>query len=314
MKKYVMGIDIGGRSMKFGLFTTDGELINKSNITTYPENNGERIIPDLIEHINKIVDKFELNSDNFEGIGIGIPGPILNKKIVKTAVNLGWANPINIGEIVEKEVGFKVLVENDANVAALGEVWKGAGEGYNNLVMVTLGTGVGGGIVIDGKVVSGSTGSAGEIGHMPFLQEPLNRTCGCGGNRCLEQTASATGIENLANDYLFETDKPSILRELDSILAKDIFDAAKSGDEVAFEVVERYENYLGRGLAIISSIIDPEIFVIGGGVSNAGDFLIDRTREAYKKFAFSVTRDIDFKIASLGNDAGIYGAAKLILS
>lgn len=314
MSKYVMGIDIGGRSMKFGLFTTDGELISKSNITTYPENNGEKIVPDLIEHINKIIEKYELTDENFEGIGIGIPGPILNKQIVKTAVNLGWDKPINIAEKVQESVNFKVLVENDANVAALGEVWKGAGEGFNNLVMVTLGTGVGGGIVIDGKIVSGSTGSAGEIGHMPFLQDPLHRTCGCGGNRCFEQRASAPGIENIANDYLFENEGESELRAFDAVSAKDIFDAAKNDDKYALKIVEEYTNDLGRGLAIISAVVDPEIYVLGGGVSNAGQFLLDKTQKAYKKVAFSVTKDAKFTLAKLGNDAGIYGAAKLILS
>lgn len=314
MKKYVIGVDIGGRSMKFGLFTTDGELIDKSNITTFPENNGEKIIPDLIEHIKKIIEKFELTDENFEGICIGIPGPILNKQIVKTAVNLGWSESINIAEKVKEAVNFKVLVENDANVAALGEVWKGAGEGYKNLVMVTLGTGVGGGIVIDGKIVSGSTGSAGEIGHMPFLQHPLHRTCGCGGHRCFEQKASAPGIENIANDYLFEHEGESELRDIDSISAKDIFDAAKNDDKYALEIVDEYTNDLGRGLAIISAIVDPEIYVLGGGVSNAGQFLLEKTQEAYKEVAFSVTKDVKFTLAKLGNDAGIYGSAKLILS
>lgn len=309
-----MGIDIGGRSMKFGLFTTDGELINKSNITTFVENNGERILPDLVEHINKIVEKYQLNDENFEGIGIGIPGPILNKTIIRTAVNLGWEDNVDVGKYVSEKTGFKVLVENDANVAALGELWKGSAEGRKNIVMVTLGTGVGGGVVVDGKILSGATGSAGEIGHIALLETPLKRNCGCGGNRCLEQVTSATGIENLANDYLFEHDDESSLRDIDSISAKDIFDAAKAGDQVALSIVEEYEKYLGRGLAIISAIVDPEMFVIGGGVSHAGDFLIERTQASYKKFAFSVTKDTKFVLASLGNDAGIYGAAKLMLS
>lgn len=314
MKKYVIGVDIGGRSMKFGLFTTDGELLNKSNITTVTENGGKNIIPDLIEHLDKMIKKYDLNEENLEGIGIGIPGPILNKRIVKTAVNLGWKDSTHVAEIVEKELGFKVLVENDANVAALGELWKGAAEGFSNIVMVTLGTGVGGGIVVDGKILSGSTGAGGEIGHMPILENPLKRKCGCGGNRCFEQVTSATGIENIANDYLFEHEEDSKLRKLDFIGSKEIFDAAKDDDKVALEIVDTYTDYLGRGLAIISAIVDPEMFVIGGGVSNAGEFLIKKIQKTYKDYAFQVTKDAKFNLAILGNDAGIYGAAKLLLN
>lgn len=314
MKKFVVGIDIGGRSMKFGLFTTEGELINKSNIPTNPENNGKEILPDLVEHLEKIIEKYELNKDNLQGIGIGIPGPILNKKVVKTAVNLGWENNTNVADYIEEKLGYKVLVENDANVAALGELWKGSAEGYKNVVMVTLGTGVGGGIVVDGNIISGRTGSGGEIGHMPFLEQPLSRTCGCGGNECLEQVTSATGIEYLAQDYLFEHDEKSILRDFDYVGAKEIFDAAKDGDKGAEEIMKQYNDHLGRGLAIIAAIVDPDVFVIGGGVSNAGKFLIDGIQQSFKQYAFSVLKDVKFELATLGNDAGMFGAAKLILS
>lgn len=314
MKKYVIGVDIGGRSMKFGLFDTNGDLINKSSIPTHTENDGESILPSLCEHLEKIIEKFELNTDNLEGIGIGIPGPILNKSIVKTAVNLGWKEPVKVREYLEERLNFKILVENDANVAALGELWKGAGEGVNNLVMITLGTGVGGGIVVDGNIVSGTTGSAGEVGHMPMLEKPANRLCGCGGNRCFELVASATGLEHSATEYLFENDVDSKLRSLDTIDSKAIFEFAKEGDKAAEEIVNNYSRHLGRGLGILSAIVDPQLFVIGGGVSNAKDFLLDKVRNAYQEVAFSVTKDVDFKIAQLGNDAGIYGAAKLIIS
>lgn len=313
MKKYVIGVDIGGRSMKFGLFTTEGELLEKSNVPTHVENNGEAILPDLVDHLKKMIEKDNLTKENLVGIGIGVPGPILNKSIVKTAVNLGWGDRVNLAGYVEEKLGYKVLVENDANVAALGEVWKGAGKDYDNIVMVTLGTGVGGGIIVDGKILSGTTGSAGEIGHMPFLQEPLQRKCGCGANRCLEQVASATGLEHVANDYLFNHDDASSLRGEDNLGSKAIFDAAIDGDQVANKIVDAYCDNLGRGLAIISAVVDPSMFVIGGGVSNAGEFLIKRLQHSYQKFAFSVTRDCLFSIAELGNDAGIYGAAELIL-
>lgn len=313
MKKYVIGIDIGGRSMKFGLFTTDGELIDKSNIVTRIDDNGKYILPELADHLEKIITKFNLNKANLVGIGLGIPGPVLNQSIARTAVNLGWHENVHIKDYLEDRLGFEVLVENDANVAALGELWKGAAEGAKNAVMVTLGTGVGGGIIVDGKVVSGVTGSGGEIGHMPFLQEPLKRTCGCGGNRCFEQVASATGIEYIAQDYIFEHEEDSVLKNLDYIGAKEIFDAAKDGDKVANKIVDIYTAYLGRGFGIISAVVDPSVFVIGGGVSAAGGFLLDRIKAYYKEYAFSITKNCEFKIAELGNDAGIYGSAKLIL-
>lgn len=313
MKQYIIGVDIGGRSMKFGLFTKDGEIQAKSNIITRTEDDGINILPDLYEHLKKIIEKYDLTDEKLLGIGIGIPGPILNKAIIKRAVNLGWKEETNVKSYLEERLNVKVLVENDANVAALGEMWKGSAEGYKNLVMVTLGTGVGGGIVVDGRIVSGTTGSGGEIGHMPFLETPLKRTCGCGGHRCLEQVASAPGIEQIAQDYLFENDKYSSLRELDLISAKDIFDEAKKGDEYANNIVNIYNNHLGRGLGIISAIVDPEVFVIGGGVSHAGEFLIKGLKKSYQEQAFSVTANCEFKLASLGNDAGIFGAARLIL-
>lgn len=314
MKKYVVGIDIGGRSMKFGLFTVDGELIDKSSIITRIDDSGKYILPELGDHLEKIIEKYNLDKNNFVGIGLGIPGPVLNKAIARTAVNLGWYENVDIKEYLENRLGFEVLVENDANVAALGELWKGAAEGLKNIVMVTLGTGVGGGVVVDGKIVSGTTGSGGEIGHMPFLEKPLKRTCGCGGNRCFEQVASATGLEYIAQDYIFQHDEDTVLKSLDFIGGKEIFDAAKEGDKVANEIIDIYANYLGRGFGIISAIVDPSMFVIGGGVSAAGDVLLDRIKKAYKEVAFSVTADCEFKLAKLGNDAGIYGAAKLILS
>lgn len=313
MKKYVIGVDIGGRSIKFGLFTVDGELINKSNIPTRVENDGQSILPDLADHLKKIIEKFELNSENLVGIGLGFPGPILNKRIARIGANLGWKEPTHIVDYLESKLEYRFLVENDANVAALGELWKGAGAGVNNLVMVTLGTGVGGGVVIDGKIVSGSTGSGGEIGHMPFLENPISRNCGCSGSRCFELMTSATGLEYYASEYLFEHNEPSILRNIDDIDAKSIFDAAQNNDKLAEKIVDDYSHNLARGLAIISAIVDPEIFVIGGGVSNAGDYLLDKIEREYKKLAFPVTRDVKLSIAKLGNDAGIYGAAKLML-
>ncbi|MDO5027381.1 MAG: ROK family protein [Tissierellia bacterium] len=312
MDKFVIGIDVGGRSVKFGLFSKEGKLIDKSNIVTRVEDEGKHILDDIYDHLLKIIEKHQLNEDNLLGIGLGIPGAILNKSIVQTAVNLGWGR-VDVKGYFSDKFPYKVLVENDANVAALGEAWQGAAKDLDSIVMVTLGTGVGGGIIIDGKIVSGNSGAGGEIGHMPFLENALTRTCGCGGHRCFEQVASATGLESLANEYLFNSDEESVLREIDGFLAKDIFEAYKNKDKLAVKVVEEYYFHLARGLAIVSSIIDPQAFVIGGGVSNSGDVLIQGIQKEFVKLCFPTMKDMKFIRASLGNDAGIYGAAKLVI-
>jgi len=312
MDKYIIGIDLGGRSAKFGLFTEEGELLAKSSIKTRVEEKGKYILEDICDYLDKLVVKHDLNEENLLGIGIGVPGPIIGKRVASRAINLGWEE-VPVADIIEKRIKTKVYVENDANVAALGEMWKGAAEGKNNVVLVTLGTGVGGGVIVDGKIISGTNGSAGEIGHIPLFEEELDRVCGCGKRNCLEQVASATGIEYLAQDMLLEFDTDSPLRELDMITAKDIFDYAKQADEISLKVVNKFGKYLGRGLAIISAVVDPEVFVIGGGVSHAGDFLLEVLDVYYKIYAFSSTRDAEIKLASLGNDAGMYGAAKLVL-
>ncbi len=312
MEKFAIGVDVGGRSVKFGLFNDQGKLLDKSNIVTRVEDEGKHILDDIYEHLLKIIDKHELNEDNLLGIGLGIPGAILNKSIVQTAVNLGWGRVDVKGYFAEK-LPYKVLVENDANVAALGEAWQGAAKDFDSIVMVTLGTGVGGGIIVDGKIISGNSGAGGEIGHMPFLENALTRTCGCGGHRCFEQVASATGLESLANDHLFRNDEESVLRDIDGFLAKDIFEAYKNKDKIATQVVEEYYFHLARGLAIISAIIDPQAFVIGGGVSNSGEVLINGIQKEFKNLCFPTMKDMKFLLASLGNDAGIYGAAKLVI-
>ena len=312
MDKYIIGIDLGGRSAKFGLFTEGGELVAKSSIKTRVEDKGKYILEDICDYLDKLVAKHQLTKENLLGIGIGVPGPILNKRVASRAINLGWEE-VPVADIIEKRIKTKVYVENDANVAALGEMWKGAAEGKNNVVLVTLGTGVGGGVIVDGKIISGTNGSAGEIGHIPLFEEELDRVCGCGKRNCLEQVASATGIEYLAQDMLLEFDTDSPLRDLDMITAKDIFDYAKQADEISLKVVNKFGKYLGRGLAIISAVVDPEVFVIGGGVSHAGDFLLEVLDVYYKIYAFSSTRDAEITLASPGNDAGMYGAAKLVL-
>ena len=312
MEEFVIGVDVGGRSVKFGLFTQAGKLIEKSNIVTRVEEDGKYILTDIYDHLLEIFEKNKLSEANLLGIGFGIPGAILNQSIVQTAVNLGWER-IDLRGFFKDKFPYKVLVENDANVAALGEQWQGAAKNFDNIVMVTLGTGVGGGIIVDGKILSGTTGAGGEIGHMPFLEKPLSKTCGCGGHRCFELVASATGLESLSNDYLFNNDDKSVLRDIDGFLAKDVFEAYKNNDQAAVNIIKQYYHHLGRGLAIIGAIVDPQAFVIGGGVSNAGDVLIEGIEKEFKALCFPTMKNVKFIKAVLGNDAGIYGAAKLVI-
>ncbi len=313
MDKFVIGVDIGGRSMKFGLFTIDGELIAKSSIITRTENEGNFILEDLVEHLEKIFEKYKLSKENLLGIGIGVPGPVVNKRKVTRAVNLNWDREVHIADYIEEKTGFRCLLANDANAAALGEQWKGAGKGLDSMVLLTLGTGVGGGIIIDGQILSGATGSGAEIGHMTFLEEDLHRECGCGGHRCFEQVASATGLEYICQDFLFDYDMESSLRDIDQPSAKDILDAGKNGDKLAYMICQEYFKHLARGLSILAAVVDPQRFVIGGGVSNAGDFLIDNVSRYFKEYAFPSVKNCQISIASLGNDAGIYGVAKLLI-
>jgi len=310
MNQYCFGIDIGGTAIKCGLFDVKGNLLDKWEIETRTENSGVHILPDIADEIQaKILEK-RLNKEEIAGIGVGVPGPVNEEGIVLCAVNLHWG-VTRLEDELKDLTGFPVKVGNDANLAALGELWKGGGTGYHNVVMVTLGTGVGGGIIINGRIVSGTNGAGGEIGHIRVADD-VDGICNCGNKGCLEQVASATGIVKLANDLLKNTDKPSILRESE-VSAKSVFDAVKAGDMLAIEVAEKFGRYLGGTLATIACVADPEIFVIGGGVSKAGTVLIDYIEKYYREYAFNSCRDSVFALAKLGNDAGVYGAAKLIL-
>jgi glucokinase len=230
---------------------------------------------------------------------------------VHRCVNLGW-DEFNVNEKLGELVGMPVMAGNDANVAALGEMWKGGGQGHNDLVVVTLGTGVGGGIIINGKMLTGANGSGGEIGHI-HVQDGEPDTCGCGNNGCLEQYASATGIVRMANKKLSKTDDATTLRNFEPLTAKDIFDEAKAGDEVAKELVDELGRILGGALSNLACVVNPQSIVIGGGVSKAGAILIETVQEHFKENAFHAFKETEFGIATLGNDAGIYGAAKLVI-
>ena len=308
MKKYVFGVDIGGTTVKLGLFDVEGNVLDKWEIPTRTENDGCNILPDIAESIQEKMK--QIDDDAVIGVGVGAPGPVDGDGVIHRAVNLGWGT-FSVKETLEELLHMPVMAGNDANVAALGEMWMGGGRGYKDLVVVTLGTGVGGGIIIGGKVLTGSTGSGGEIGHI-HLQDGEPVTCGCGNHGCLEQYASATGITRLANRRLAADDKASVLREGD-VTAKAVWDAVKAGDELAIEVAEQFGAYLGKGLSVIAGVMNPEAFVIGGGVSKAGEILMDYLKPYYDANVFHGCKDVKFKLATLGNDAGIYGAAKLIL-
>lgn len=310
MAKYCFGVDIGGTTVKIGLFTDAGDVLDKWEIPTRTENNGENILPDIADSISSKISEKNIEKSEVIGIGLAAPGPVDDEGVVHKAVNLGWGF-INITNILSELTGLPVKSGNDANVAALGEMWKGGGMGHSSMVVVTLGTGIGGGIIINGKMLSGSTGAGGEIGHI-HLEDNETEACGCGNYGCFEEYASATGITRLANRRLAKDDAPSVLRS-GEISAKTVFDAVKAGDAVAIEIAQQFGDYLGKGLAAIAGVVNPEIFVIGGGVSKAGEIIFDYMKEPYKKYVFHGSADVEFTLAKLGNDAGIFGSAKLIL-
>ena len=311
MAEYVFGVDIGGTTVKLGLFDNSGNVLDKWEIPTRTENGGTNILPDIAQSIQEKMSEKSIDKDNVAGVGVGAPGPVDGAGIIHKAVNLGWGEMNLKQELSTLLSGMRVEGGNDANVAALGEMWKGGGQGYGNLVAVTLGTGVGGGIIINGKIMTGATGSGGEIGHI-HVEDEESEACGCGNYGCLEEYASATGITRLANRKLQASDKDSVLRQ-GEVSAKTVFDAVKAGDELAIEVAQQFGDYLGKGLAVIAGVINPEIFVIGGGVSKAGEVLFDYIRPAFDKTVFHGCKDTKFALATLGNDAGIYGAAKMVL-
>ena len=311
MKTYGFGVDIGGTTVKLGLFRTDGTLLDKWEIPTRTEDDGAYILPDVAEAIKGKIAEKAIDPSDVQGVGVGVPGPVTPEGIVRKCVNLGWG-VFNVEDTLSELTGYPVKAGNDANVAALGEMWQGAGKGSENIVMVTLGTGVGGGVIIGGHVVAGATGAGGEIGHIPVNAQETE-TCGCGKTGCLEQYASATGVVRLTKRALAASDQPSSLRSLTEVTAKDTFDAAKAGDTLALEVIEQFGEILGRALAAIACVINPEVFVIGGGVSKAGTIITDVVAKYYVPNAFHACREAQFKLAELGNDAGIYGCVRMIL-
>ena len=308
--KYCFGVDVGGTTVKLGLFEENGTILDKWEIVTHTEDEGKAILPDIAATILKKLDEKKINRADVLGIGIGVPAPVTAEGVVNGSANLGW-NYKDVKKETEELTGFMTRVGNDANVAALGEMWKGGGAGEKDMIMVTLGTGVGGGVIIDGKVAVGANGAAGEIGHI-CVNYDETEVCGCGNRGCLEQYTSATGIVRLANRKLENETRNTPLVK-DKVTAKDVFDAVKEGDTVAIEIAEEFGRYLGRALSNLAAVTDPTVFVIGGGVSKAGEVLIPFIEKPYMEHALFANKNVRFTLATVGNDAGICGSAKLVL-
>jgi len=312
-----MGIDLGGTTVKFAILTTEGEIQQKWSIKTNILDEGSHIVPDIIESINHRLDLYDMQAQDFIGIGMGTPGSVDRQKgTVVGAYNLNWKTPQPVKEQIEKETGIPFALDNDANVAALGERWKGAGDNEPNVVFITLGTGVGGGIIMEGELLHGVAGCAGEIGHITV--EPDGFECTCGKKGCLETIASATGIVRIARKLAEEYAGASYLKQrLDNgeeLTSKDIFELAGQEDRLAMMVVDRICYYLGLACGNIGNLLNPSSLILGGGVSAAGEFLREKVVNYFKQFTFpQVTESSKVKLAQLGNDAGIIGAASLAL-
>jgi len=309
--KYGFGIDLGGTTVKLAYFDQNGTMLEKWEIPTRTENGGEKILPDIARSVKEFMEVNGIGPEHIIGLGIGVPGPVDAQGAVNMCVNLGWGRK-DIDAELSVLTGLKVKAGNDANVAALGECWKGGGQGCENMVFATLGTGVGGGIVVGGKVIHGVHGAAGEIGHL-VLNKEETEPCGCGKRGCVEQYCSATGIVRLAKKHLAATEKATCLKNDETLTCKDIFDAAKAGDAAALEITEQFYSYLGEFLSNVCCVVDPEVIVLGGGVSKAGQPLLDGAKKYYRHFVFHAARDVKLALAALGNDAGAYGAFKLVL-
>ena len=311
MSQYVFGVDIGGTTVKLGYFDTEGNVLDKWEIPTRKEDNGSRILPDVAASIEKKIKDAGIDRKDVAGVGVGAPGPVDSKGVIYKTANLGWG-VFSIKETLENILKLPVMAGNDANVAALGEMWKGGGQGYKDLVVVTLGTGVGGGIIVDGKVVAGFNGAGGEIGHITVNHDEIE-ACNCGQYGCLEQYTSATGIVRVAKRKLAKTNDETSLRNFPELTAKDVFDEAKSGDAVALGLVDEVCGILGATLSNIACVVDPEVVVIGGGVSKAGSILIESIQKHFVETSFHACRNTKFVSAGLGNDAGMYGCVQMLL-
>lgn len=319
MGKKLIGIDLGGTTIKFAILTEDGEIQNKWAIQTNILDDGSHIVEDIIESINHRIELYQLNREDIIGIGMGSPGGVDREKgTVTGAYNLNWQDTVEVKEPIERETGLKFAIDNDANVAALGERWRGAGDNEDDVVLITLGTGVGGGIIMEGNLLHGVAGGAGEIGHITVDSQPDAFECTCGKHGCLETVASATGIVRMAHHlserYAGNSELKENIDNGEEVTAKDIYDAAKEGDSFALMVTDEVHRYLGIAVANLANSLNPAAIVIGGGVSAAGDFLLDGVKKYVAENTFPLVRETTkIKLAELGNDAGIIGAASLAL-
>ncbi len=308
---YGFGVDLGGTTVKLACFQEDGTMLSKWEIPTVTDNNGEKILPDIAASVLSYIKENNVSIEQIRGIGIGVPGSVNKDGIVAGCDNLGWGRT-DVQRVLSTLTGLPVKAGNDATVAALGECWKGSGHGCENMVLITLGTGVGGGIILNGKPLYGTHGAAGEIGHM-VLNRNETRVCGCGKRGCVEQYCSATGIVRMAKDYLDENPADSSLRKLETITCKDVFDGAANQDVAATEVLEQVYAYMAEFIANICCVLNPGQIVIGGGVSKAGQPLLDGIKRHIGRYIYHAAANVEFALATLGNDAGVYGAVKLIL-
>ncbi len=313
LQPYAFGIDLGGTTAKLGLFQTDGTVLEKWQIPTDTTDLGVRILPNLATAVLAKMAERNLSATEVAGVGIGVPGAVRNSSYVPVCANLGGWGDCHVSEELSALLGgIPVQTANDANAAALGEYWMGGAKEYDSVVLTTLGTGVGGGVIVHGKIMAGGHGAGGEIGHIT-VNRAERAACGCGAKGCLEQYSSATGVVRGMNRILAEFyTEPSVLRGK-KFAAKDVFDAARAGDALALLSVDEMAAHLGHALSTIAEIMDPDIFLLGGGVSKAGDILIDAVTKHYKEYVFFACRETPIQVAALGNDAGIYGAVKLIL-
>nr|WP_309100335.1 ROK family glucokinase [Fredinandcohnia onubensis] len=315
MSKYAIGVDIGGTTVKLGLFNLNGVIIEKWDINTNRTNKGHLILRDIWNSINQHLFSQQITQKEILGIGVGAPGFVDNKKgVVHEAVNIGWKD-IDLSTKLSNLSSLPVYVENDANLAALGENWKGAGENNQDIIVITLGTGVGGGIIVNGELLNGSNGTAGEIGHI--IIDPNGYPCNCGRKGCLDTIASGNGIVRQALEKI--PDYPNSLlvdhyQEHHSITAKDIFDFAAQGDPLSEQIIDYTADVLGSVIANTALITNPSKILIGGGVSKAGEQFINKIKNYFSKYTLPRTNEgSEIKIAELGNDAGIIGAAYLVL-
>ncbi len=309
--RYGFGVDVGGTTVKLAFFEETGKMLKAWEIPTVTDNGGSQILPDIAKSIAAFLQQENVPGSSVIGVGIGVPGPVDSGGVVNRCVNLGWG-VFNIAQTLSELTGFPVKAGNDANVAAMGEYWKGGGAGFDSMVMATLGTGVGGGVVLNGNLLHGAHGAGGEIGHLVMdPREP--EACGCGKRGCVEQYCSATGLARMARRHLAESDIPSCLRDLQTPAAKDVFDGAKAGDALARQILEEYFDRLGQFVGSLCSAFDPEVVVFGGGVSKAGKLLLEGVEPYFKKYVFHAASQVQLTVAQLGNDAGAYGAFKLVL-